>query len=54
MLKLLKKLFTSKTEQQRIEKYLAQSVDIYDLEARMRSLQEAERTKQSFMGYRKY
>ena len=51
---MLKKIFTPETEQQRIEKYLAQSVDIYDLEARMKSLHEAERRNQSMMSYHRH
>ncbi|MBC7473932.1 MAG: DUF3563 family protein [Candidatus Sericytochromatia bacterium] len=54
MLELLKKIFTIETEQQRVEKYLSKSVDISDLEARMKSIKEAENTNQSHISHRRY
>ena len=53
MLKLLKKIFSFETEQQRVDKYLSHSVDIHDLEARMRALQEADRRNHSMINYYK-
>ena len=51
MLKKLKEFFTVDTEQKRIERYLSKSVDIYDLEARMKSIQEKEKRDRAMFEY---
>ena len=52
MLKLLKKIFSVDTEQARVEEYLSKAVDIYDLEHRMKRLQEKERRERAIFEYR--